>query len=185
MPEVNHALENELAGLWLRAMKGDDAAYAEALKVCAAHLRRYFGIRLGYSATDIEDLVQETLLALHSKRGTYDASYPVSSWVYGIGQHKLVDVYRRQGRRKKVIADNEEESALQVAGVEHDATAGHDLRKLLGLLPVAQQQAIVLTKIDGLSLEEAAAHTGASVAALKVQVHRGLKKLADLIGSKP
>jgi len=175
------AFEAVVRPLWLRAQAGDEAAYRAALQRIAVRLRAYLRRRLGGAPDEIEDLVQETLLALHLQRGTYDASQPVGAWVLAIARHKLVDLWRRRGRRENLHEplDDVDESAL--VQPEPDATARRDLAQLLQALPAAQRDAIVLTKIDGLSVAEAAARTGASVAAIKVQVHRGLKKLAALV----
>ena len=62
-----------------------------------------------------------------------------------------------------------------------DGGARRDLETLFRTLPQAQRQAIELTKLEGLSVTEAAARTGASESAIKVQVHRGLERLAALV----
>ena len=173
--------ESGLAPLWARAQAGDEAAYREALRRIAARLRGYLRRRMQSLPDDLEDLVQETLLALHLQRGTHDAGLPVGSWVYAIARHKLVDLWRRRGRQDALHEplDELEEGAMPTAADE--GSARRDLGKLLDGLPEAQRRAIVLTKIEGLSMSEASARTGVSVAALKVQVHRGLKQLAALV----
>jgi len=179
---IHDAFEAGLKPLWLRAQAGDEAAYRAALQRIAVHLRSFFGRRLQALPDDVEDLVQETLLALHLQRGTYDPALPVSAWVHAIARHKLVDLFRRRGRREAL-----HEPLDGLAEADHPLAAAdaqparHDLTQLIETLPAAQQQAIVLTKIEGLSMAEASARTGVSVAALKVQVHRGLKRLAELV----
>jgi RNA polymerase sigma-70 factor, ECF subfamily len=148
----------------------------------APRLRAFFRRRLAALPDEVEDLVQETLLAVHLQRATHEAGLPVTAWMHAIARHKLVDLWRRRGRREALhdpldaLEDHE-----QPAAPEHDATARRDVGVLLEQLPAAQQQAIVLTKLEGLSMVEASERTGVSVAALKVQVHRGLKKLAALM----
>ncbi len=173
--------ERELKPLWLRAQRGDEAAYREALQRVAGRLRAYLRRRLRGLPEEVEDLVQETLLALHMQRGSYDAAVPVTAWVLAIARHKLVDLWRRRGRRENLhdALDDVDESALVATPDEGDTR--RDLGKLLEALPEAQREAIVLTKIQGLSVAEAARRTGASEAAIKVQVHRGLKRLAQLV----
>jgi RNA polymerase sigma-70 factor (ECF subfamily) len=173
--------ESGLKPLWTQAQAGDESAYRAALERIAARLRGYFGRRLQALPDEVEDLVQETLLALHLQRGTYDAALPVSAWVHAIARHKLVDLWRRRGRREALHdpLDELDESAHPLASDAQPAR--RDLGLLIETLPAAQQQAIVLTKIEGLSMAEASARTGVSVAALKVQVHRGLKRLAELV----
>mgnify|MGYP001038376379 FL=1 len=170
--------ESGLKPLWLRAQAGDEAAYREALRRIAVRLRSYLRRRMQSLPDDLEDLVQETLLALHLQRGTHDPALPVSSWVLAIARHKLVDLWRRRGRQEALHdpLDELEDHAMPVAADE--GSARRDLGQLLQELPEAQRRAIVLTKIEGLSVAEAAQRTGASESAIKVQVHRGLKRLA-------
>jgi RNA polymerase sigma-70 factor (ECF subfamily) len=173
--------ESALKPLWLRAQSGDDAAYRQALSLLAARLRGYLKRRLSGVPDEVEDLVQETLLALHLQRGTYDPSLPVSAWALAIARHKLVDLWRRRGRRDGLHdAIDDVDERLLVAEPD-DGGARRDLAVLFRELPQAQRQAIVLTRLEGLSVAEAAARTGASESAIKVQVHRGLKRLAALV----
>jgi RNA polymerase sigma-70 factor (ECF subfamily) len=170
--------ESVLKPLWLRAQSGDEVAYRQCLGMLAARLRGYLKRRLSGLPDEVEDLVQETLLALHLQRGTYDPSLPVSAWTMAIARHKLVDLWRRRGRRDDLHDDVDEQ---MLAAAPDDGGARRDLAVLLKALPDAQRQAIVLTKLEGLSIAEAASRTGASEAAIKVQVHRGLKRLAALV----
>jgi RNA polymerase sigma-70 factor, ECF subfamily len=174
------AFETGLAPLWACAQAGDEAAYRQALLQIAARLRGYFSRRLRAWPDDMEDLVQDTLLALHLQRGTYDPRWPVSAWVFAIARHKLVDLYRRQGRHEALHEplDDADESSQMACGDE--PSSARDLALLLQRLPPAQQAAIVMTRIEGLSMAEASGRSGVSVTALKVQVHRGLKRLALL-----
>ena len=125
--------------------------------------------------------MQETLLALHLQRGTYDPALPVSAWVLAIARHKLVDLWRRRGRQEALHdpIDDVDENALSAPEVEGGTQ--RDLARLLDALPEAQRRAIVLTKIEGLSVAEASQRTGATESAIKVQVHRGLKRLAAVV----
>jgi len=171
-----------LKPLWMRAQSGDEAAYREALSRVAGRLRRYFARRLFALPDDVEDLVQETLLALHQQRGTYDSRLPVSAWMHAIARHKLVDLLRRRGRHDALnepLDDLAEDR--HPAAMPDEQPARRDLARLLEALPAAQRLAIVLTKIEGLSVAEAAHRGGVSVSALKVQVHRGLKRLGELV----
>lgn len=176
--------EQSVKPLWLRAQAGDDAAYREALAKIAARVRRFYSRRLQALPDEVEDLVQETLIALHVQRGTYDNSLPVSSWVFAIARHKLVDLWRRRGRKESLNDSLDELTEDQHPTVQQESASRRDLGVLLEQLPEAQKQAILLTKIEGLSLTEASDRSGVSVAALKVQVHRGLKQLAALVRSE-
>lgn len=176
--------ETALKPLWLQAQAGDEAAYRDALSRIAGRLRAYFMRRLSSLPDEVEDLVQETLLALHLQRGSYDHRLPVSAWVHAIARHKLVDLWRRRGRREALhepldgIDGLDERWQLQV---DEEQGVHRDLDRLLEELPAAQRAAILMTRIEGLTMVEASARSGVSVAALKVQVHRGLKRLAALM----
>ena len=180
--------ESRLRPLWVRAPEGDEAAYRAALERMAARLRAYLRRRMQARPDEVEDLVQETLLALHLQRGTWDPSLPVSAWMIAIARHKLIDLWRRHGRRMADVEsfdELEEHEAPAAADSAAEHAARRDLGVLLQEIPAAQREAIVLTKIEGLSVAEVSVRTGASVAAVKVQVHRGLKKLAELVRTKP
>lgn len=174
--------ESGLRPLWERAQDGDEAAYREALVRIAARLRGYFGRRLRSLPDDVEDLVQETLIAIHLQRGTFDPAVPVSAWVHAIARHKLVDLWRRRGRRE-ALHDPLDELPDAQHPVTEELPVRRDLIGLLETLPPAQRRAIALTKLEGLSVSEASARSGVSVSALKVQVHRGLKRLMMLARS--
>jgi len=176
---VQRDTDDDLRPIWLLAQAGDESAYRSALRSVATRLRGYFRRRLSSSLDDVEDLVQETLLALHLQRGTYDPVLPISAWVHAIARHKLIDHWRRRGRRGTSLRLDEADEAFLVAASEGEAR--RDLGKLLDKLPEAQQRAIRLTKVEGLSVAEAAADAGISESAIKVQVHRGLKRLSELV----
>lgn len=175
--------ESGLKPLWLRAQAGDESAYRDALTRIAGRLRGYFSRRLSSLPDEVEDLVQETLLALHLQRGTYDPRLPVSAWVHAIARHKLVDLWRRRGRREALHEPLDELDESLHATLADEQPARRDLAVLLAGLPAAQRTAIEMTRIEGLTMAEASARSGVSVAALKVQVHRGLKRLAARIRS--
>ena len=173
--------ESGLKPLWLRAQLGDETAYRQSLELIATRLRGFLRRRMQSLPDEVEDLVQETLLALHVQRASYDPTLPVSAWVTAIARHKLVDLWRRRGRRDALhdALDDVDETLLAVE--DNEGTAKRDLLRLLMALPEVQRQAIVMTKLEGLSVSEASTRTGASESAIKVQVHRGLKRLADMV----
>jgi RNA polymerase sigma-70 factor (ECF subfamily) len=166
--------ESEELDLLMQAARGgDSAAYRRLLDKAAGQLRAYFVRRLT-ERSDAEDMVQECLIAMHSRRESHDPTRPVAPWMFAIARYKLVDHYRRSGRRMTMELDEE------LAG-ESDSHAGHDVERLLGELPEAQAEAIRLTKLKGYSGEEAAEISGAGVAAVKVRVHRGLARLRNIV----
>ena len=176
------AQEARLKACWMAALQGDDAAYQQALQMLAGRLRAFFARRLASLPDEVEDLVQETLLALHLQRATYDARVPLGAWVFAVARHKLVDLFRRRGRREALHEPLDDLAEHLQPSTENQAQpALRDLGVLLQRLPEAQQRALMLVKLEGLTMAEASQRSGVSVAALKVQVHRGLKKLAQLV----
>src|SRR6266568_1633403 len=90
--------EPELRSLMLAGLKGDAAAHKALLTTLSAYLRGYFKThlaRIGRGSADAEDLLQETLIALHTRRHTYDRSQLLTPWVYAIARYRLVDYLRR------------------------------------------------------------------------------------------
>lgn len=175
------ANENRLRELLLGGLAGDDAAYHAFLKALSAHLRAFFRRRLSGLPDEVEDLVQEALLAVHNQRHTYDAGQPLTAWVHAIAKYKLVDLLRRRAARELLTDPLDEEPDLLAAADTEAADARRDLRKLLESLPERQRLPIVHMKLEGLSVVETARVTGMSASAVKVGVHRGLKALAAMI----
>jgi len=125
--------------------------------------------------------VHESLLAIHNKRQTYDADQPLTAWVYAIAKYKLVDLLRRRASSDALTEPLDDEMDFLSSTDSAAAEAKRDLGKLLGQLPDRQRLPIVHTKLEGLSVSEAAQLTGMSESAVKVGVHRGMKALAALI----
>ena len=173
-------VEETLRASLLLALAGDSAAYAAFLTQSGAHLRAYFRRRLVTSPNEVEDLVQETLLALHNRRHTYQTTQRLTPWLYAIARYKLIDLLRSQAPRRQVEVsfDDDDGSTELLAAEASPAEAQRDLRKLLDALPDRHRLPIVLVKLEGRSVAEAAAATGMSEAAIKVGIHRGLKKLS-------
>jgi RNA polymerase sigma-70 factor (ECF subfamily) len=179
------AQDREWSAQMRSALAGDSLAYQRLLTALAPFLRRIClkaCARTGMPANDVEDAVQETLLALHLKRHTWDPSQALTPWIAAIARNKMIDAARRRGRRVETdIADFENVLAAPDAfdGFEREL----DRRDALGLLDqlsARQREAIEAVSIRGESLRDAARTLGVSEGALRVSVHRGLKSLADL-----
>jgi len=156
-------------------LDGDADAYTALLGALVPLLRSFFGRRLRGAADDVEDLVQETLMAIHTRRGTYDRSRPFVAWAYAVARYKMIDQFRRT---RHMIQIEGLEEILVAEGFEDACAARMDIDRLLDGLSPKQARAIRDTKVDGLSIAEAAQSAGLSDADIKVSVHRGLKALA-------
>ncbi len=170
--------EQRLRALMLQSLTGDETAYRALLIKLSEHLRIFYRRRLKHLPVEVEDLVQEALLAIHNQRHTYDPAQPFTAWAYAIARYKLVDLLRRRGRRELLTDALDDSNDLLVASDADASEARRDLNQLLATLPARQRDAIVHVKIDGRSVAETAGLTGTSESAVKVSIHRGLKTLA-------
>jgi RNA polymerase sigma-70 factor (ECF subfamily) len=178
------AIEDRLHEKFVSGLAGDTAAYHAFLGELSAHLRAFLRGRLSRLPDEVEDLVQETLLAVHNQRHTYDPGQPLTAWVHAIARYKLVDLLRRRAGRDALNEPLYEDSEV-FAHAENEADdARRDIAKLLQRLPERQRLPIVYMKLQGLSVVETARATGMSESAVKVSVHRGLKALAAMIRSE-
>lgn len=165
-----------LAALMLLAQSGDRQAYRAVLETARVRLIGYFTRRLSADPGSAEDLVQDTLMAVHEKRATYDPSRPFGAWLHGIARYKLIDHYRRRKHRETVpLGDDDFAAETDDAAA---ALARIDLETMLARLPAKQAAAIRLIHLEGRSAREAAERLGANESAVKVSAHRGLKTAA-------
>ena len=176
--------ETELKALMLATQRGDAAAYRTLLAKLLPRLRAYYKRRMigaGRGAEEAEDLVQETLLAVHLKRDTYDPDALFTPWLHAIARYKLIDHLRsNKASRMDVPIDNHQDL---MAADDHASTEGtHDMAKLLSRLPRKARQAIESVKLEGKSVAETAARYSMSESNVKISIHRGLKALAFVIG---
>ncbi|WP_067734379.1 sigma-70 family RNA polymerase sigma factor [Novosphingobium naphthalenivorans] len=168
--------EATMARLMRAAQQGDRQAYAVLLEQAAKWLRRYFRKRI--AAEKLDDLVQDVLLSLHGKRATYDPARPFFPWLAAIARYRWVDQLRAEYRTQ--TQELLEDTASEDSG-EEPVMARVSLERLFDQLPPAQVEAIELVKIEGCSVAEASERTGQSPSLIKVNIHRGLRKLAAII----
>lgn len=174
-------VEERLRGLLLQGLDADAAAYQRFLKELSAHLRAFLRRRLAQRPDEVEDLVQETLLAVHNQRHTYRPEMPVTAWAHAIARYKLIDWLRSHAVKEGRNDPLDEADELFASSDSEAAEARRDLGQLLRTLPDKQRLPIEYVKLEGLSVVETARLTGLSESAVKVGVHRGLKVLAARI----
>lgn len=171
-------IEGRLRSLMLASLEGDGVAYRALLSDLGRHLRPYFARRLSAAhASHAEDLVQETLLAVHSRRMTYDRTRPFTAWLHAIAHHKFVDHVRRHAIRPTVQL--EDDAPVFASDDSANAADRRDVEAVLGTVPDRTADLIRQTRIEGASIAEAAARHGISETAAKVSIHRGLKSLMN------
>ena len=173
--------ERRLRGLMHAAQAGDAAAYAELLQAIAPLLRS--AVRGRYrvlQAADVEDLVQDILVSLHAVRATYDPERPFLPWLFGIARNRIADAARRYARRNAhelVVGEVPETFSAEPANREDAYRDPEALKLAIAALPPGQREALEMLKLRELSLKQASAMSGMSIAALKVAVHRAVKAL--------
>jgi RNA polymerase sigma-70 factor (ECF subfamily) len=178
-------VESETAGewtMWMRlALDGDEAAYRRLLAGVAQRLRAQLRGRLArWGATDVEpeDVVQETLLAIHLKRHTWNRVERFEPWLAAVARNKLIDSLRRRGRRVEVPIED-----LEATLADEGATAGDealDVSRLLAQLPERQQRIVQLVSVEGQDVRTVAGQLQMSEVNVRVSLHRSLKALAAL-----
>jgi RNA polymerase sigma-70 factor, ECF subfamily len=174
-----NAAEARLKALMLAALKGDGEAYRMLLQTLTPHLRAYYVRRLRRAA-DAEDLVQETLIAIHTRRSSYDPEQAFTPWLHAVARYKLIDHLRRAKMRHTLPLEDADSVLTEEQGEAVEAAL--DVARLLDALPESRRALVRAVKIEGLSTAEAAARLGMSESAVKVGVHRALKSLARMIG---
>lgn len=159
------------------AQLGDDGAYERLMREVSAWLSRYFHKRLPPSAA--EDATQEALLAIHVHKQQYDTSDPMRPWLKTIARFKWIDQLRGHLRSPESLDD------MEVPVEDHGSTtrASILLDMLLAEAKPAQAQVIRLVKLRGASVEEASRISGQSPSLVKVNIHRGLKRISQALDS--
>lgn len=174
-------IEDELHDLMMRGLAGEAAAHHLLLETLGQRFRVFFRSRMRVGDPSyIEDLVQETLIAIHTRRESYNPQQPVRAWVYAIARYKLIDHFRRTKTMGVSVPVDEVDNLF--SNEEADASdPARDVAALLDQLPPKQRRAIQLVKLQELSVREAAAQTGMSESDVKISIHRGMKKLSALV----
>jgi RNA polymerase sigma-70 factor (ECF subfamily) len=183
MSDARSEHDAQLAACFTRGAAGDAASYREFLLMLDIMLRGYFRKRLTDRAADVDDLVQEALLAVHHRRHTFRGAVPITAWVHAIARHKFLDLLRADASRAALFEPMEPHTDAAADNALDAWLAKRELQGLLSMLPPKQRQAIEAVKLQGLTVAEVALTTGATSAAIKVSVHRGLRALASRCGA--
>lgn len=179
------ATEEHLRRQFMAALDGDPVAYQQFLTALSTHLRAFFRKRMARLPDEVEDMVQETLLAIHNSRHTYRPGQPLTAWVHTIARYKLIDLLRSRSRREVLQDPLDDHLDLFSQSDTEAAEARRDLAVILESLPERQRRALVMIKLEGASVAETALATGMSQASVKVGVHRSLKALIAKLKGPP
>lgn len=181
--EVSPSADIDWAILMGRAQSGDGTAYRRLLLDIAPYLRSIVR-RSRCDRNDIEDVVQDILLTVHSIRYTYDPTRPFAPWLVAVANRRIIDRLRRQGRlrSRETELTHEHEFDQALGRKAEDAIANTSLlTAALDQLPASQRQAIELLRLKEKSLKEVSQESGININTLKVTLHRALKNLRKLI----
>jgi RNA polymerase sigma factor (sigma-70 family) len=171
----------EWARLMREAIGGDDAAYRRFLESLAPVLRsvaRRKCARIGLDGAEAEDVVQETLLAIHLKRHTWDPERPIAPWIMTIARNKLIDARRRRGNGVNLPIDDLAE--ILPAASDNNSLDRSDLDRMLEQLGPRQRDLVRSLSMEGRSIKETADRLAMSEGAVRVALHRAIKSLASL-----
>ena len=173
--------EREWAALLRAANAGEAAAYERLLRELAPALRALARVAVARAGgvVDAEDIVQETLIALHLKRHTWIETEPLGPWIRAIARHKLIDALRRRGRHAHVPL----EDVLDTLPAEDAAPAypRRDLARHIGRLPPRQRDVMQAIALDGHSIRETAGRLAMTEGAVRVALHRAVAALAAIM----
>ncbi len=166
-----------------RSLQGEPRAYEQLLVLLTVALRAVVNSRARAAGLDAEDVVQEVLLALHLKRGTWKTGTPVAPWVAAIARNKIVDALRRRGQRTEVSIESVVETLCNETA--DDGRSAQDVEHMLERLNDRQRQVVRAVSIEGYSAQEAAQRLQMSEVAVRVTLHRSLKTLAAIFRTVP
>jgi RNA polymerase sigma factor (sigma-70 family) len=178
--------EEECAAWMRQALEGDTAAYRQLLQALSGTLRasvRHRFVRAGSGNADVEDVVQDTLLAIHLKRHTWDPSERIGPWIAAIARNKLIDVLRRRGRHLQVPFEDLEDGLFAESSESEGSKA--DVAAILQQLSERQRAIVRLVSLEGCTCRQAGEHLQMSEGAVRVTLHRTLKALAALYRGEP
>lgn len=181
---MSNSVEPHWSSLMRAANRGDERAYRTLLSELAPVVRgvvRAKALRFGLSAADVEDAVQETLLAVHLKRATWREEEPIRPWINAIAGYKIVDQMRRRYRHAEV--DISDFTEILPAAADADPTTASDMDRVVARLTGRAGEIVRAIGMEGASIAEASSRFGMSEGAVRVALHRGLRKLADLRAS--
>lgn len=177
--------DDNWSALMRAAIAGDETAYGQLLRELATVVRTATRANLSRTdkgSSDVEDIVQETLLAIHLKRHTWIATEPLRPWVMAIARNKLIDALRRRGGRVDVPIDLFAETLP--ASAPQPAFDRQEMDKMLSILPERQRQIVQMITVEGHAIGDVSAALDMKEGTVRVSLHRALKSMAAYYRSK-
>lgn len=178
--------DRRLAAALRAGLEGDEHAYHSFLTEIATRLRRQVAARArGLAAEDVEDVVQDILISVHTSRRTWDSAKPLLPWLSAIARYRLADHLRRIARGGRLteemrqVSETFEPFAANTSS--NDVIEEMTMKAALAELSPKEREAFALVRLGGHTMEEAAQASGSTVAAVKVAVHRAARRLQALV----
>jgi RNA polymerase sigma-70 factor (ECF subfamily) len=167
--------------LMVNAQAGNESDYRQLLTELTDVIYNFLRSRFG-NHHFIEDCVQETLIAIHQARHTYDRHRPFRPWLFAIVRHKAIDTLRKQRTRQKITSQYRGEQEILFRTSQQSEAESEIIKgRLLESLSVQYREVLVLTKIIGFSIAETAEKLDISESLVKVRVHRAIRKLKQMM----
>jgi len=177
--------EHRWSALMVSAQAGNESDYRQLLQELTVVIQKFLRVRFG-NHDFVEDCVQESLIAVHQARHTYNPKRPFRPWMFAIVRNKAIDTLRKQRTRSDHAERYQrEQEILSQPGPPSDSGGELSGGELLEALPDPHKEILVMTKIIGFSIAETAERLGISESAVKVRVHRAIGKLRHLLEKKP
>jgi RNA polymerase sigma factor (sigma-70 family) len=176
---VDLVRQEEWAALLRAGLAGDAAAHGRFLRAVTPHLRAVAARRCrmaGAPDNEVEDVVQEVLLAIHLKRETWDPARPLAPWLAAIARNKTIDALRRRGRR--IVVPIEDVVETLAAPEAEETLPAREMEMLLSGLNTTQRDIVQSIALRDAGISETAARLSMSEGAVRVALHRALKALA-------
>jgi RNA polymerase sigma-70 factor (ECF subfamily) len=185
LSEEKIALEARLSNLMIEAQRGHSDSYEALLRESSPIIERYLRARLGRHES-IGDVLQETLLAVHKARATYDQSRPFIPWLISITKYKYIDFLRKWSKQasREVVDEQVLENIVATDSTDVSNTPlSEELNRALAALSERQRETVMMLKVEGFSVKEISQKTGQSESAVKVTAHRAYKILRKKLRS--
>lgn len=178
--------------LMQRYQDGDASAFRELYALVAPRLLGYL-LKMTRTRAVADDLLQQTFMKVHRARGAYVRGADPLPWIYSIAHRTFIDETRKNKRAIVHVGATDDGLPEIAAGLDGESADRRDEPRVdpelakaaldaLAQLPPQQREAVVLTKLDGKSVAEAAEIAGTSIGAMKVRAHRGYEALRKLLG---
>lgn len=166
--------EQRWTALMAQSHAGNASAYNQLLSELSSVIEAYLRVHFGQLII-LEECVQESLLALHHARHTFDSKRAFRPWLFTIVHHKTIDVLRHSETVSRVTAEFASFDHTQISDVDLDRII--DGQRLMEQLSNEQRQAVALTKYFGMTTIEAASLIGVTEGTVKARLRRGLHNI--------